>query len=115
MVSYSMAKLARFAVIAVIVLVPAPCVGSCMLRDQILARGFATISNGMSQDAVIKALEPPRDTRDCGPGEFSPWGLPGCVETYIYASAWAPLNPEYPAVWFNRDKQVIGKSVFASP
>jgi hypothetical protein len=30
-------------------------------------------------------------------------------------SAWAPLNPEYPVVWFDRQKRVIDKFDFASP
>lgn len=86
-----------------------------VFHDHNLAAGFATISNGMSQDTVKVLLGRPRDVRDCRSGEFVPRSLSDCVETYVYASVWAPLNPEYPVIWFNRDKQVIGKYDFSSP
>jgi hypothetical protein len=89
---------------------------SCEYRDHNLDAGFATISNGMSQDAVTQLLGRPRSVLDCSPGEFSPLReLSDCFQTYVYASAWAPLNPWYPVVWFDQHKRVIGKFEISSP
>jgi hypothetical protein len=101
-----------YIVAAIVVLLPA----SCIVHDHNLHASFRTIAKGMSEGAVVSILGRPREIRDCSPGEFmATAGIPDCVETYVYASAWAPLIPEYPVVWFNRDKQVIDKYVFESP
>jgi hypothetical protein len=69
--------------------------GGCrVLRDRAMIENFTTISDGITRDQVRRIQ---------------------CAETYMYASAWAPPNPEYPVVWFDRRKQVIGKFDFASP
>jgi hypothetical protein len=88
--------------------------GSCVLRDRRMAESFRAVSNGMTQDQVKSVMGAPWRTGDCH-GEFAPYQLDQCTEAYIYASAWAPLNPEYPVVWFDRDKQVVGKFDFVSP
>jgi hypothetical protein len=107
------AKGVRYVVIfALIALLPA----ACIVHDHNLAAGFATISDGMTQNAVKTTLGQPSGVLDCSPGIFAPPGLPdSCVEIYVYASTWEPLNPEYHVVYFDREKRVISKYDFASP
>jgi hypothetical protein len=88
---------------------------SCVIRDHNLSARFATVTNGMSQVDVRDLLGRPWEIRSCNAGEFAPYDLPGCTEAYVYASAWTPLIPDYPVVWFDRDKRVIGKYHFVSP
>jgi hypothetical protein len=88
--------------------------GSCVLRDRALTKNFTAVFDGMTQDQVKNVMGVPWRTGDCR-SEFAPYQLDQCVQAYIYASAWAPLNPEYSVVWFDRRKQVIGKFDFVSP
>jgi hypothetical protein len=87
---------------------------SCVVRDRALDAGFVKISVGMSETEVIGILGRPWRVTDCT-GIFAPYKRPDCAETYIYRSAWAPLNPYYPVVWFGKDKHVIDKAPFSSP
>jgi hypothetical protein len=79
-----------------------------------MTRNFTAVLDGMTQDQVRYVMGSPWHTGDCR-GEFAPYQLGQCVEAYIYASAWAPLNPEYPVVWFDGRKRFIGKHDFVSP
>jgi len=88
--------------------------GSCIVRDRSLRRNFAAISDGTTQDQVLRIMGAPWKVGGCY-GEFAPYDLDKCAETYVYASTWAPLNPEYPVVWFDRRNLVIGKFDFSSP
>jgi hypothetical protein len=113
--SHQSTKFVGYVAKILIVLWVASRAGSCVVHDSKLATGFAAISDGMTQDAVKAELGNPWNIRDCRSGEFRPSDLPNCVETYVYSSAWAPLNPWYPVVWFNRDGRVIGKFDISSP
>ena len=88
--------------------------GARVVRDRSMSKNFAAVSDGMTQDQVLHFMGRPWKTGDCR-GKFAPYHLDECAETYVYASAWAPLNPEYPVIWFGRDKLAIGKFNFASP
>lgn len=89
-------------------------IGSCVLRDRALGEGFLRVSAGMSESDVVGIIGDPKQITGCV-GEFAPHEHPDCTKTYVYASAWAPLNPYYPVVWFGRDGRVIDKYPFASP
>jgi hypothetical protein len=84
------------------------------MRDRALDAGFAKISVGMLETEVTIILGRPKQVTDCT-GMFAPYKRPDCAEAYVYASAWAPLNPYYPVVWFGQDKRVIDKYAFLSP
>jgi hypothetical protein len=88
--------------------------GLCLFRDRSMNENFATVSDGMTQDQVIRIMGAPANIGDCR-GVFAPYRLDECAETYIYRSALAPLNPEYPVVFFDRGKTVIDKFDFSSP
>lgn len=87
---------------------------SCVVRDRTLDAGFAKISVGMSETEVNGILGLPKQVSDCT-GMFAPSKRPDCAKAYVYASAWAPLNPYYPVVWFGKDMRVIDKFAFSSP
>ena len=96
-------------------LLPILGIASCNHHDDALLSNFKTISADMSQQEVIKLLG--RPTIEKAPNcqwEFVQ-DKTGCVELYVYASAWAPLIPEYPVIWFNGKKHVIDTYVYSSP
>ena len=69
----------------------------------------------MSREAVTGVMGTPRSTEVCGPGIFAPDKLDRCFETDVYPDSFAPLQPEYWVIWFNRDRRVIDKYYFQSP
>lgn len=80
-----------------------------------MSTNFAAVADGVTQDQVIQLMGTPHNVGGCYDGALAAYHLDGCAESYIHASAWVPLNPEYPVVWFDRQKRVIGKYDFASP
>jgi hypothetical protein len=97
-----------------VVLVLAAWISFCVVRDRSMRENFVTVSDGMAQDQVIRIMGPPANIEDCR-GPFAPHCLDECAQAYVYRSAWAPLNPEYPVVFFDEHMTVIGKFDFSSP
>ena len=83
--------------------------------DNNLFSKFDKVTIGMSKQQVVKMLGNPKIVNHECKWEFVSKQVDGCNEIYIYSSIWAPLNPEYPVIWFDKNNYVIDKFDFQSP
>ena len=86
------------------------------MHDKKLLLSFDHITIGDSQCDVLTILGNPKFRVKGCDWEFAQRTFDiSCSETYLYASAFAPLIPEYPVIWFDNEKHVIDKYVYSSP
>jgi hypothetical protein len=86
-------------------------------RDSQLAQGFDRIKTGDNKSDIFARLGKPRRVERCG-AFFGPLpeDLPvGCDSEYVYASPFAPLNPQYYVVRFDAGGHVLETVPLSSP
>ena len=87
---------------------------TCTIKDQMLLSNYNKISLGMSEKEVIDLLGQPKIKNSKCEWTFV-IKVEKCDEIYVYSTAWAPLIPEYPVIWFDKNKNVLEKYIYHSP
>jgi hypothetical protein len=108
-------KLRSVLVGSLIVLVPTTYVFLGIRRDGYLGSGFDKISNGMSRQEVVAIMGRPKRALRCDEPMLANPGLKKCAKIVVYPVSFAPLDPEYYAIYFDRDNRVIYKFELQSP
>src|SRR4051812_11495467 len=74
------------------------CVGSCIWREDGLARNFDRVTRGMTDQEVMDLLGKPNWRGRCGTSHYYSFVEPvaGSSDCLVYASPFAPMNPRYP-------------------
>jgi hypothetical protein len=108
-------KLHRVLMGSLILLVPTVFVFLGIRRDGYLSSGFEKVSNGMSRQEVVAIMGTLKRTLRCDEPMFAAPDLRKCAQIEVYPVSFAPLDPGYYAIYFDRDKRVIYKFEFQSP
>ena len=108
-------KLRGMTIAGVFVIAAATLVGLGVHRDGRLSSGFEKVLAGMSRAEVAEQLGSPRNREGCDSGFLVANHIKGCIEAEVYPSSFAPLDPEYWVVYFDKDERVIDKVDFQSP
>jgi hypothetical protein len=88
-----------------------------ILRDTRLARDFEKVETGATESEVIVTLGKPTRIEKCGEflGPLPEAELEDCSKEYLYASPFAPLDPKYYVVRFDRHNRVSRTVPYMSP
>jgi hypothetical protein len=103
--------------ILLVVLIPLLVLGWAYLRDGSLAKGFGKISDGATQQDVVRLMGRPKKVEMCGEffGPIPESEMQHCVSEYLYAATFAPYTPSYYIVRFDGAGHVISKVPLSSP
>ncbi len=103
--------------ILIVVLTPFMALGWAYLKDSALAKGFDKITDGTTQQDVLRLMGKPKKVEKCGEffGPIPKSEMEGCVTEYVYAATFAPYTPQYYVVRFDESGRVISKDPLSSP
>jgi hypothetical protein len=83
-------------------------------RFSAVEQNFDSIRSGDSRESVATGFGKPN--YHAGPCSNASWDYPkGCTSEYVYSHPFAPLVPDYYAVWFSSDDRVIAADHLPSP
>jgi len=108
-------KLSGKAMASVFVIAATTLVGLGVHRDGRLSSGFERVAAGMSNEEVAERMGSLRNSETCDSGFLAANHINGCIEADVYPSSFAPLDPEYWVVYFDKDERVIDKVDLQSP
>jgi hypothetical protein len=108
-------KLRGMTIAGVFVTAAATLVGLGIHRDGRLRSGFERVVTGMSHMQVAQRMGSPRNSEACDSGFLAAHDINGCIQADVYPSSFAPLDPEYWVVYFDKDERVIDKVDLQSP
>jgi hypothetical protein len=104
-------------VVLILVLAPFIFLSCAFWRDRSLSTGFNKITDGATQQEVVRLMGKPKKVEKCGEffGPIPESEINICASEYLYAATFAPYTPEYFIVRFDGRGHVISKVPLSSP